>query len=76
MGFLVYLICGFITFFVLYKKYWHILLERKREKHYGDLVDFKEFWIVVIPPFIWFLAIPAYFLWAILEKIYKLFNKQ
>lgn len=68
-----YCLVAFIIFFFMYKKYWSIIQERMRNDYLANWMDFKEFWIMVLVPLFWLFAIPLYFLWLGLEKIYAKF---
>ena len=72
MGFWIYLLIGFVIFFFMYKKYWHVMLERK--KTYDAWPEYKEFWIVALTSVFWPLTLPGYIIWQLLEKLYNKFN--
>ena len=69
-----YLFVGFVVFFLCYKKYMPQIEKRQRQANFhGSLdvmVDFREFWFMVLIPGFWPLTLPGIFLWKQLEKIY------
>jgi hypothetical protein len=67
--FIVYIVVGFIMMFFLRKKYLPSLLEKKGRYSYSS--EFSEFWIIYGLPLIWPISLPLYFLWFVLEVIYK-----
>lgn len=67
-----YFLVAFIVFFFMYKKYGSTLIERSK-RSYDPWIEFKEFWIISMVPLFWLFAIPLYFLWILLERIYAKF---
>ena len=66
-----YCLVAFVIFFFMYKKYWPIIQEKTRKDYLANWVDFKEFWIMVLVPLFWVIAIPLYFFWLFLDYIYE-----
>jgi hypothetical protein len=73
IGIILYILSGFINFFIFYKK--HNQQLQDRIKSYELIIECKEFWIIYIAPWFWFITLPGYILWQIMEKVYKLINK-
>ena len=66
-----YFIVAFIIFFFMYKKYSPIVNEKTKREYVANWIDFKEFWIMVLVPTFWVVAIPLYFFWLFLDYIYE-----
>ncbi len=66
-----YFVIAFTLFFLSYKKYLPILKKKKGEDTYSLIVDFKEFWFMILIPLFWVVGIPGLFIWRLFERLYK-----
>ena len=66
MGFIIYLIIAFITFFFADKKI-------NPDLNWGDYRHKPS--VVILFGVFWMITIPFYFLWLLLDKLHKKYNK-
>ena len=69
-----YYVIAFVLFFLSYKKYLPILKKKKEDDTYSMILDFKEFWFMILIPLFWIVAIPGMFIWRFFERLYKKYS--
>lgn len=78
--FLIYLIVGGVTFLVIRKKYYPELIRRfdanesMASERDDVLANYKEFWLILLMPLVWFISIPTYLIYKLICN--KFFKKQ
>jgi len=72
--FILYLLVSFIVFFICNKKLYPIIVEKQEKDGWLKKVEIKEFWLMIIIPIFWIVALPVLGLWELLETIYNKFN--
>lgn len=74
-----YIIIGFIFSFFTYKKFETSILEKRNPNRYNNksiYLEIMEVWYCIAVFLFWWVIIPAYILWQLLDLIYNKFNKQ
>ena len=72
--FILYLLVAFIVFFICNKKLYPIVVEKQEKDRWLDKADINEFWLMILIPTFWIVALPILGLWKLLETIYNKFN--
>lgn len=74
---IIYILIAFVVHFYMYKKHWSSLREKMEDYHNDCWLDTREGWFICIIPLFWIVAMPALFMWYVMEIIYsKLNNKK